>query len=84
MRCVVDVDGNNYIVGVTGTVIRTDGDGTKRLGVRWDEPNGMMHTCGGACENNYGWWVPESCVERVYEDAIEDAALAVSMDLLFA
>lgn len=48
-------DGHKAIViGTTGTVVGLE---TCRAKVRWDfsVPQGQSHSCGGRCENGYGW-----------------------------
>lgn len=75
----------NMVEGATGTVVVSDRYIT---GVYWDEkPPFGGHTCGGKCEDGYGWNVPTRDLDylspTVLDDGDYDTGDVVSMLNLF-
>ena len=53
-------DGNDDIVGVTGTVVEVRG--TSVCSVNYDDYIGG-HTCDGKCSDGHGWRTSASCLD---------------------
>jgi hypothetical protein len=50
--------------GDTGKVIQIVSDlSFIELGVKWDKPESIFHSCGGKCENGQGYYIPEKNVK---------------------
>lgn len=58
----------NIFIGYNGTVCSVEGC---RIGVRWDDQIQFGHSCDGACEKGFGWYVFESQLRRDEDENVE-------------
>lgn len=70
-----------FKIGATGTVVAIST--SFKYGVEWDFHHSHMHFLASAldyidifqdnslCKDGHGWWVPESCIEPLYDDELE-------------
>ena len=72
VSCLVDHPDNNSEIwaGTTGVVVAVRADGY-RLGVKWDISVKSGHSCEGACEDGYGWWIDSNNVEFSSDSSAE-------------
>lgn len=76
-----DLGSRFFKIGATGTVVAINTN--FEYGVKWDFYHSGMHNLVSAldyidtfpdnilCEDGYGWWVPEDCIELLYDDKFE-------------
>lgn len=62
-------DGNESIVGKTGTIMYIDE--YYEMYVCFDEEIECGHTLAGRCEDGHGWHMPARCLEPLVEPDIE-------------
>ena len=67
-------DGNNKIIGITGTIIGVDIDGL--YSVAFDEYI-QGHQLEGRCDEGHGWHVNGACLDFAFDECQQ---LAPSMD----
>ena len=76
--CIAPYDGNDEIVGLTGTVC---GRITSTwCGVQYDFPLTSGHSCSGNCDSPYGWETAFACLEHYVEEP--PAVIAMSYEEL--
>lgn len=61
-------EGGTLHPGDTGLVVRVEGG---FVGVRWDRPIRLGHTCKGACDDGYGRWVFDNEIAHETLDTFE-------------
>jgi hypothetical protein len=77
----IDVyDGNEKIVGVSGNIISIRDNGN--CAVEFDEYVGG-HSLEGRCEDGYGWYVTQSCLDHL-QDYLIQLAPPMSYDEVMA
>lgn len=71
VRCVAPFAGWSHLIGKTGTVVEIDESWYNSIGVAFDEPFAVGHTCHNHCPAGYGRYGDATALELITADEID-------------